>query len=73
MFDDLIVEELRYFDHYLKGIPNGIDTEPPVTLYVMGKGLRAENEWPLSRQIDTDFYFADGAALSKTQVTKGSD
>lgn len=73
MFDDLIVEELRYFDHYLKGIPNGIDTEPPVTLYVMGKGLRAENEWPLSRQIDTDFYFADGAALSKTQGAKGFD
>jgi len=27
--------QLRFFDHYLKGIDNGVDREPPVHLYVL--------------------------------------
>ena len=42
--------ELRYFDFWLKGLRNGLDKEPPVTLFVMGRGeWRQENEYPLAR------------------------
>jgi uncharacterized protein len=42
--------QLRWFDYWLKGIDNGLDREPPVTLYVMGRNeWRQENEYPLAR------------------------
>lgn len=45
-------EEIRWFDHWLKGKDNGIDDEPPVRIFVMGKNeWRDEEEWPLSRAV----------------------
>ena len=38
--------ELRWFDHWLKGIDNGVDREPPVKIFVMGR-----NEWVTRRSI----------------------
>ena len=35
---DLDAFELRWFDHWLKGVDNGVDREPPVRIYVMGGG-----------------------------------
>jgi len=61
-------EELRWFDRWLKGIDNGIDTEPPIIIFVMnGEGYRLENEWPLDRQALTNFYFAPENTLAKAQ------
>jgi len=41
----LLLEHLRFFDRYLKGIQNGIEKEPPIYIYVMnGGGWRFENE-----------------------------
>ena len=37
---DLPREYLRWFDHWLKGVDNGIDREPLVSIFVMGK-----NQW----------------------------
>ncbi|MCP4640437.1 MAG: CocE/NonD family hydrolase, partial [bacterium] len=31
-------EHLRFFDHYLKGIDNGVDQEQPICIYVMHGG-----------------------------------
>ena len=42
-------EKLRFFDRYVRGIRNGFEREPPVLIYVMGKGWRREDEWPLRR------------------------
>lgn len=56
-------EKLRFFDRYVRGIDNGFDREPPVLLYVMGKGWRAEEEWPLARERRTVYYLAAGGAL----------
>ena len=40
--------ELRFYDYYLKGIKNGLDTEPPVRLFYMGVNKwRSENDWPI--------------------------
>jgi hypothetical protein len=50
----------RFFDHFLKGINNGWDKTPPVTLNVRHPGekfvLRHETEWPLARTRWTKFY-----------------
>ena len=44
------VFELPWFDYWLKGIDNGVGSEPPVSLFVMGKNIwRQENEYPLAR------------------------
>ena len=41
---------LRWFDYWLKGIDNGLDREPPVKVFVMGRNeWRYENEYPLAR------------------------
>jgi len=50
----------RFFDHFLKGIANGWNREPPVQLNIRHPGerfeLRKENEWPLARTDWTRFY-----------------
>ena len=49
------MDQLRWFDHWLKGIDTGILEEPPVKLEIRTGGstsryeFRYENEWPLAR------------------------
>ncbi|MBM3797703.1 MAG: CocE/NonD family hydrolase [Acidobacteria bacterium] len=59
--------ELRYFDYHLKGLANGLDREPPVNIYVMGRNeWVAENEYPLARTQYRDMYLHAGGKLSWT-------
>ena len=52
---------LRFFDRWLKGIDDGYDDEPPVRLFVMGEDVwRSENEWPLARAVETEFFLSSG-------------
>lgn len=54
---DLLQEQLRWFDYWLKGIDNGIMDEPPVKIFVMGDNKwRQEQEWPLARTRYTPYY-----------------
>ncbi len=49
--------ELRWFDHWLKGIDTGFHDGPPIELFVMGANeWRSEREWPLARTVYTPFY-----------------
>ena len=49
--------QLRWFDHYLKGVDNGVDREPPVDIFITGDNTwRKEKEFPLARTRWTDFY-----------------
>jgi hypothetical protein len=64
--------QLRWFDHYLKGIKNGVDAEPPLDLFIMGDNTwRQEYEWPLARTVWTDFYLREGGVLDT--VAPGSE
>ena len=55
---DLHEVQLRWFDHWLKGIDTGILDEPPVKIFVMGENRwRDEREWPLARTRYTPYYF----------------
>jgi uncharacterized protein len=72
--------ELRWFDHWLKGVDDGVDREPPVRIFVMGGGdahktsegrifvgghWREEHEWPLARTVVTPYYLHDNGLLSR--------
>jgi putative CocE/NonD family hydrolase len=61
---DTLAIELAWFDHWLKGVDNGIDREPPVRIFVMGADVwREEAEWPLARTEWTPWYLSsDGNA-----------
>jgi putative CocE/NonD family hydrolase len=69
----------RWFDHWLKGVDNGITREAPVRIYVMGGGdghktpegrlfvgghWRDEQEWPLARTVSTPYYLHQDGSLS---------
>ncbi|MEM6801775.1 MAG: CocE/NonD family hydrolase [Bacteroidota bacterium] len=67
------IEQLRFFDHYLKGIDNGIEEEAPVYIYVMNGAWREETSWPIERQRLTPFYFQDHALMDSTTSSEGVD
>ncbi len=58
---DLNFEHLRWFDRWLKGTRNGVETEAPIKLFVMGaEAWRDEHEWPLARTRFTPFHLRSG-------------
>ena len=75
---DLQTFHLRWYDHWLKRVDNGVDREPPVRIYVMGGGdahktpegrifvgghWRDEQEWPLARAQVVPYYLQSGGRL----------
>src|SRR5579872_1544728 len=53
--------ELSWFDHWLKGIDNDVDTEARVRLFVMGSNRWIdENEWPIGRTVYQKYYMHSG-------------
>ncbi len=58
-------ENVRWFDHWLKGIDTGYMDEPPVKLFIKGiNQWRYENEWPLARMQPRKFYLRSFGGLS---------
>jgi putative CocE/NonD family hydrolase len=52
---------LRWFDRWLRDNHNGIDDEPPVTIFVMGANAwRQEEAWPLPGTEYRDYLFSSG-------------
>ena len=63
-YDELI---LRWMDHYLRGINNGVEKEAPVRIFVMGSNAwRDEQSWPLERARATSLYLAADSGESRT-------
>jgi len=80
---DLPAWRLRWYDHWLKREQNGVDSDPPVLIYVMGTGTnrkskagrllhggywRAEQEWPLERAQSTSLYLGENGKLTPEPV-----
>jgi len=64
---DNIGEHLRWYNARLREVPTGIDEEPPVRLFVMGRNeWRSEHEWPLARTQWTDVYLASGGSANSS-------
>ena len=55
---DMLTEmQLRWFDHWLKGIDNSIEQEKPVRIFVMGENRwREEEDWPLPNTQYRSYY-----------------
>jgi len=55
-YDEII---LRWMDHYVRGIDNGVDREKPVHIFVMGDNKwRDEDAWPLRGARPKAFYLS---------------
>jgi len=58
---------LRWYDHWLKGVDNGVMDEAPVKIFVRGRNTwRSEKEWPLTRTRWTKLYLREGGRLDAT-------
>jgi uncharacterized protein len=79
-----VAMKLRWFDRFLMGKTNGIETEAAVQLFVMGGGTgrrtaqgrmdhggtwRSERTWPIPRQRLTPYYLQPGGKLSPHRPT----
>lgn len=61
----------RFFDHFLKGVDNGWDSEPPVNLkirHVDGFVERKEQAWPIPDTRWTRYYLEPANAVLGTSV-----
>ena len=76
---DTTAFHLRWYDHWLKAVDNGVEREAPVKIFVMGGGSeektpegrhlhggvwRDEQEWPLARTRWTPYYLHGDGTLS---------
>lgn len=58
---DLHGRHVRWFDRWLKDEANGVDEEPPVTIFVMGiDAWRDESDWPLPDTQYRPYYLHSG-------------
>jgi len=58
---DEIDSALRWYDYLLKGAHNGLASEKPVKIFVMGKNVwREEDDWPLVRARPAHYYLHSG-------------
>jgi putative CocE/NonD family hydrolase len=73
---DLEAEYRRWYDFWLKGIDNGIMTEPPIYYYTMGapegQAWRFAQEWPLPNEKPTKFFFNTGRSGSVNSINDGT-
>jgi len=59
-------ESLKWFDHWLKGVDNGVMEEPPIRIFVSGTGKwKQTTEWPLPETRWIPFYLHSGGLLSE--------
>jgi len=78
---DGLAFRLRWYDRWLKGLPNGVENDAPVRIFVMGGGSEAaapegrhlhggrwrdEREWPLARTRFTPYYLHPDGTLAPT-------
>jgi predicted acyl esterase len=67
---DIVVEELRFFDHWLRGMDNGVMREPAVTYYTYNerpaKSWKSSRTWPLANERRTPWHFGAGTLAAAT-------
>ncbi len=67
---DHVGELLRFFDHHLKGIDNGIEKEPPVRYYTMVEDKwKSSDTWPPENTHAATFFLGDKKSLQKEMAT----
>ncbi len=73
---DIVIEELRFFDYWLKGIDNGVMQEDPVYYYTYnapaGQEWRSAKAWPLPEEQRVKYYLGDGTMDTKKTEAQDS-
>lgn len=79
---------VRWFDHWLRGVDNGVDREPAVRYFVMGGGTGRRNEagrldhggrwrtatdWPIPEASPTEYYLRADGRLERTPAEATDD
>jgi putative CocE/NonD family hydrolase len=58
---DFDAVQLRWFDHWLKGDDNEVESDPKVRIFVMGENQwRTEKEWPIGRTRYVEYFLRSG-------------
>ncbi|MCV9387361.1 CocE/NonD family hydrolase [Reichenbachiella ulvae] len=74
---DILVEELRFFDYWLKGIDNGIMDEDPVYYFTYnapkGEEWQTSQEWPLPEEKRVKYYLGEGSIATIQPTDGGQD
>ncbi|NQT24978.1 CocE/NonD family hydrolase [candidate division KSB1 bacterium] len=69
------IEQLRWFDYWLKDIVNGIMEEPAILYAVINNPgeytWHSTNRWPLPKIDQADYYFSGGQSESVSSVNDG--
>ncbi|MFQ5732579.1 MAG: CocE/NonD family hydrolase [Planctomycetaceae bacterium] len=77
---DIVPHMVRWFDHHLKGVDNGVMADPAVRYYVMGavgetnapgNVWRTAKDWPVA-STPTPYYFQAGGRLSTVKPAGGT-
>lgn len=72
---DYDAELIRWYDYWLKGIDNGIMTEPPIRYFTMGatekEAWRDTRQWPLPEERPSLYYLQAGPSGSIRSVNDG--
>ena len=72
---DIGAEVHRWFDHWLKGVDNGIMDEPPIHYYTLGapaeQAWQSSDSWPVPDLDQTHFYFDGGESGSSSGSEDG--
>jgi uncharacterized protein len=73
---DLAMEELRWYDYWLKGIDNEVMSEAPIYYYTLGDGKKSgwhsAWQWPLPEQKLINYYFDGIHSGSVESVNDGT-
>jgi predicted acyl esterase len=65
-------ESLRWFDHWLKGIDNGVMDEPPIRCFIPPTGeWKSLDDWPPPETRWTTFYLHSEGVLSEHELWPG--
>lgn len=74
-YELLAIEQLRWFDYWLKGIDNGILDEPPLHYVLIEDPDKytwySARAWPLPESENIPFYFSEGKSGSVQSVNDG--
>jgi putative CocE/NonD family hydrolase len=66
-------EHLRFFDHYLKGIDTGLDTERRLFYFTIGEERwKVTDRWPIAGTTMTSWYFNENNSLTIARPNSNS-
>lgn len=69
---DLDYLYFQWFEHYLKGVENGIDKSAPVEYYTVGQDTwKTASNWPVPETVETDI-FLDSQGSANTSLGDGT-